>query len=157
MKALSLTALLVLPPTLALAFSTWVVRGSHLVPTGLVEGELRPCPPDVECLSSQVGGVEALPFEGDPDVALGAMVEFLRREARAELVEVRGDYVRAVFVRAFVKRMETVELHLRRDEGVFRVRALAHAAVPASGLVERIEEVSTGWAFVRERLRSERD
>ena len=95
----------------------------------------------------------AFPFEGDPDAAMAAMLNFLRTESGAEYIEVVDDYVHAIYVRNYLKLVEDVELLLDREAGVFQVRAFERTQSPASGITARVDELAQGWAFVLERQR----
>ncbi len=158
---LLLAVLVFVPPALALAMNTFLAgAGNGLPPTGLVDGELQPCPPGFDCLTSEgeeAARIAPLPFPGDPDEALATLVEYLATDSDAEFVEVSEDYVRATFVRTYVKLIEDVELALDREARVFRVRAIERTPSPASGLEARVEELRLGLArtFARQAAAAE--
>ena len=131
---LLLAVLVFVPPALALAMNTFLAgAGNGLPPTGLVDGELQPCPPGFDCLTSEgeeAARIAPLPFPGDPDEALATLVEYLATDSDAEFVEVSEDYVRAI----------------------------ERTPSPASGLEARVEELRLGLArtFARQAAAAEK-
>lgn len=146
MKNLLLLLLLTIPPALAFGLNAWISSESQLPPMGVVDGELLPCPPGVDCLATSEEGLLApLPFTGDPEEARDAMIQILRTEGGAEYVEFSGDYIHLVFGRPYLKLIEDVEVLVDREKSVFHMRAFERTESPATGVLERLEGIAARW------------
>jgi len=152
---LFIVLLVVVPPALAFTATRWLVAGAEALPSlGPVDGMLQPCPPGMGCVSSREPDdrrIDPLPFEGDPDIALRRMQDFLRDESGAVYVRAAGNDLHATFVRPNVDLVEDVELLLSREAGVFHLRVLSRSSGPASSSGERAEQLRRRWAAATQR------
>jgi len=157
MKAFFLPLVLVtVPPVLAFTANRWIVERALENPSiGLVEGALRPCPPEYDCVTSQgeASNAQGLPFEGDPSEAFGRLVRWLTTESGAVSVVVNGDYAYAVFARRYVKLIEHVEFQLSADENLIHLRVVQGTPTPAASSEARAAQIRQAWANVTLRER----
>ena len=154
-KRLLLLALLLLP-LLVLGLGFGAARMSlRPVEVGLVDGRLRPCPPSPNCVCSEEGSqasIAPLVFEGEPRSAFRSLVELLRTESRARLLEVKDDYVHAVFFTPFLRFADDVEFRLDRQAQRIHVRSASRIGYSDMGANRaRIEELRRRWSPPSER------
>jgi uncharacterized protein (DUF1499 family) len=144
-------------PALALLAVLPLLLGAVLVsaacsatPPGLVEGRLAPCPSSPNCVCSEHPDERAviapLAFPGDPVESFRALVAFLEREPRVELVTVRPDYAHAVFRTRLLRFRDDVELRLDPAARVIHVRSASRVGRSDFGVNrKRIESLRTRW------------
>jgi len=116
---------------------------------GQVGGRLAPCPETPNCACSEDGSgaaVEPFVFRGDPESALGRLVELVKSEPRATIETVEDDYVHAVFRSKLFGFPDDLELRLDRDAGVVHVRSASRIGRSDLGANrKRIETLRRRW------------
>lgn len=133
-----------------LVTSALVSLSCHGSPPGLVEGRLAPCPSSPNCACSEHpderAAIAPLAFPGDPAESFRALVAFLEREPRVELVTVRPDYAHAVFRTRLLRFRDDVELRLDPTARVIHVRSASRVGRSDFGVNrKRIESLRARW------------
>lgn len=141
--------LVTLPPMAALLLTIGAVLLSQRpVETGLVDGRLRPCPGSPNCVNSQGPdpSIEPLRFPGDPDAAFASLLDFLRAQPRAEVLEVEDGYAHVVVWTPFLKFADDLELLLAPAERAIHVRSASRVGRSDLGTNRaRVDALRRGW------------
>jgi uncharacterized protein (DUF1499 family) len=120
--------------------------------TGLVRGQLRPCPSSPNCVSSEAekdksAWIEPLTFEGTPEDAwerLGAAVE----KIGGKVQENKGNYLWATFTSTVFRFVDDLELRMDAENKVIHVRSGSRVGHSDLGVnrkrVEKLREAFGG-------------
>lgn len=114
-----------------------LVRLSRNQPTteevqlGITDGRLTPCPQTPNCVSTQAPEsdsthyVQPIPYQGEREAVLDRLVRWIESQDRAEIVEKRDDYLRAVFASRVFRFRDDVEIFIPADDDVVHFRSAA--------------------------------
>jgi uncharacterized protein (DUF1499 family) len=108
-------------------------------PPEITEGRLPPCPGTPNCVSSQAEGkhwIKPLRLGGDPELALGVIMDTMALLRRAEVVSGQGDLVHVTF-RSRLGFVDDVHFLLDREEGVIHVRSASRTGYSDLGVNRR--------------------
>jgi uncharacterized protein (DUF1499 family) len=103
------------------------------VSLGVSGGQLTPCPETPNCVSTQadptdeIHYAEPIPYSGSRSELVTRLAEWIEGQDRAELVEKRDDYIRAVFTSQVFRFHDDVELYFPEDASVVHVRSASRA------------------------------
>lgn len=129
-RKLLLFPLLFLPPIVTGVLNRDAVRIGTQVPTGLVDGALRPCPPDSACVSTEDGGEGGpLVLEGRPEAAFAALVERLADLRNVAPTTLEADHAVLTRWTPYLDLVDRVELRLDAERGLVHVRCLGPVAL----------------------------
>lgn len=147
--------LLMLVIGVAVAITLLTVGTAYLsrrpVEVGLVDGRLRDCPPEPNCVCSEDPATRAaigpLRFDGDPRAAFDSLVAHVARADGATVVTQEERYAHAVFLTPLLHFADDLELRLDADAGVIHVRSasrIGHSDLGANR--ERVEALRASWS-----------
>lgn len=149
MKAVTifqLTVGVVLLVPVSLAAASIVAQGKE-VELGLLDGRLRDCPDSPNCVCSDQGSIDPLPFEGDPEEAWAALAALLESTERVERVTWTEDYGHVVFRSPLFRFPDDVEFRLDAPAGRIQVRSASRIGYSDLGANERrIEALRASWS-----------
>lgn len=123
--------------------SLWVSAcGGTRPELGVSSGQLRPCPPSPNCVSSQATDadhrVEPLPFSSPEPIQ--QLAEVLQEWPRVQVVTQSEDYLHAEFTSTLFRFIDDVEFYWNAQEGWMEVRSASRLGYSDLGVNrERVE------------------
>lgn len=103
------------------------------VSLGVTDGRLTPCPSTPNCVSTQADPAdqthyaEPIPYSGSQADVAGRIAQWIEGQERAQVVEQREDYIRAVFTSALFRFHDDVELYFPDDAQIVHFRSASRA------------------------------
>lgn len=122
----------------------WNCAGTRPSNLGLSDGQLSPCPPTPNCVSSQATDrehkIEALTTQGaDGITSLASIVKTL---PRSEIVKQSEDYLHVEFTSLLLRFVDDVEFYLPEGRGVIEVRSASRLGRSDLGVNrKRVEQI----------------
>lgn len=115
-------------------------------PTGIVNGELQPCPSAPHCVSSDDKRsrfrIAPLQVIVTPDAAWRGLKAHVVSSPRTEIVDERSDYLHLTFTSRWLRFTDDVEFLLRADRGEIAMRSSSRLGYYDFGVNrERLESI----------------
>ncbi|WP_456404403.1 DUF1499 domain-containing protein [Thiolapillus sp.] len=114
--------------------------------SGLVQGQLKPCPDSPNCVSSEQGTaashrVEALYFEGAADAAWQDLKQAIAALG-GKIREDQGEYLQAEFSSRIFRFVDDLECRMQAQDNLIHVRSASRAGRSDLGVNrKRVEEL----------------
>mgnify|MGYP002789515055 CR=1 FL=1 len=109
--------------------------------SSVADGHLAPCPDSPNCVCSQDTRpghhIDALPYSGEPAVALARLKDLVQREPRTRIVETSQQYLRAEFRSRVFRFVDDVEFLADPARGVIEVRSASRVGYSDMGVNRR--------------------
>ena len=136
--------------TVGVAVSTMLTGCASLTggSTGIVDGQLHPCPPGPHCVSSDETRVDyrisALKTASDADAVWRALRAYVIALPRTEVVDQQTDYLHLTSTSRWLRFTDDVEFLLRKKRGEIAMRSSSRVGYYDFGVNrERLESIRT--------------
>lgn len=123
-----------------------ILSGKRPADLGEKFGVLKPPPRTPNAVSSQASGgyhqIAPLAYRGTPEQALMAVRAIIENTPRAQLVEIKNDYLYAEYTSALLGFVDDVEFYFPRDAKIIHVRSASRLGSSDFGVNrKRIETI----------------
>lgn len=113
---------------------------------GIVKGQLQPCPPTPNCISSlsaeEKHATQAFYFAGTSTNAWQVLAAIIKDMPRTEIISQTGTYMHVEFTSAIFRFVDDVEFLLKPQEGKIEVRSASRLGRSDFGVNrKRIREI----------------
>lgn len=110
-----------------LIFVLLASSGNRMVEDGIPDGRLPPCPATPNCVSSQSidkkHAVKPLHYQGKMEDARHRLMEVIKGQKRARVIDVHGNYIHAEFTSALFRFVDDVDFLMDDTAKIIHVRS----------------------------------
>jgi uncharacterized protein (DUF1499 family) len=131
---------------LFLFFVLLASSGSRVVEAGIADGRLPPCPATPNCVSSQSEdkkhAIEPLRYQGRMEDARQRLLDVIKAQKRARIVNIDGNHIHAEFTSAIFRFVDDVDFLIDDRTKVIHVRSASRVGYSDLGVNrQRIEDL----------------